>query len=194
MRNMLQLAAGALLMLSLACSDNDVVKEPFNPGFTYEDLADAWRGNLDSWYVENSSGKPSYTLENVNISLIMDTERYWLQLTHFTDSLEYQYLNRGFWLWDPSLPDVIYFELYFESSSQVFNPQKDLTPADTLDGSGGGNNQGGGTPPDTILTSKGDDTQIEEVFSSIIEFTENQLRLYEFEGYFDPGDITLDRF
>ena len=196
MRQLLLTATVTALVLALACSKNNSNSGLVDPQFSYEDLTDAWRGQLDSWRVDNTAaGKASYTLNNVDISLIIDTQTYWLQLSYFSDSLEYQYYNRGYWIWDPYVPDVIVFEIYQESSTQIFNPQRSSIP-DSIDGGPGGGDggTGGGEPPDTIKFLKGDNTKLEARFISFMDYQEDQIRLYDFIEYLNLGDITLERY
>ena len=184
-----------LVVLSLACSKAESNSGLVEPNFSYDDLIDAWRGSLDTWRVDNTAaGRASYNLSNVDVNLIIDTQNYWLQLTYFTDSLEYQYYNRGYWLWDPYVPDVMVFEIYHETSTQIFNPIRNSVP-DSIAGGGPGGGGGGSTePPDTIKFVKGDNTKMEERFISYLEYNEDEIRLFDFIEYLDLGDITLDRY
>lgn len=192
MRIVLKLAITAGLMMTLGCSDNKA--QPFlPPEFNQSDLVDAWRGNLESWLVDNTSaGRPGYTLNNVEVSLILNSEgTYWLDLSQFSDSLEYRYNSRGYWLWDPGIPEEIYFEVYLATSTQIFDPVQGPIMPDTTDGGG---DDTGGVQPDTVTFTLGDNTQIEGIFASFLEYNEDQIRLYGFQGLISLGDITLDRY
>jgi hypothetical protein len=190
MRKLLLSCCLAGLVLMLSCSDNDTSGGVITPTITYDDIKGSWRGTVDSWRVVNTVGHPSYSLENIDITLVFDTQNYWLQLTQISDSLEYQYYNRGFWLWDPYVPDVMVFEIYEESSTQIFNPLQSSNPGNPdSTGNGGGNN----VPPDTVKTVLGDNTQMEARFISFMELEENQMRLWDFIEYLNLGDVTLDK-
>ena len=126
------------------------------------------------------------------MSLAFDEQRYWLQVSQYSDELDYQYHNTGYWLWDPYLPEEIIFEMYQETSIQIFNPvQPPSGPPDTLDD---GEDEID-TPPDTVRTVRGDNSKLEEVFVSSIEFGDEDetMRLYGFTQYIILGDITLDK-
>jgi hypothetical protein len=195
MRRLLLSITLAVLVLSLGCSKTSGDSGLIEPTFNYDDLVDAWRGTLASWRVDNTeAGRASYTLNDIDISLILDTQTYWLQLTFFSDSLEYQYFNRGYWLWDPYVPNVMVFEMYQESGTQIFNPIRDSGNPDSTGGSGDGSGGQQTEPPDTVLLSKGDNSKMEERFISYLEYTGDQIRLYDFIEYLDLGDITLERF
>ena len=195
MRKFLLSVAVAMTVLSLGCSDSNDDSGLVEPTFNYDDLIDAWRGELASWRVDNSEvGRTSYILNDVDISLIIESQTYWLQLSYFSDSLEYQYYNRGYWLWDPYVPDVIVFEIYQGQSTQIFNPIRNTGNPDST---GGGQGDGGGVsvvPPDTIQVINGDNTQMEERFISYLEYNEDSIRLWDFIEYLDLGDVTLERF
>jgi hypothetical protein len=184
------------LLAGLACSDTDEPAGLEPADFSYDDLRDSWRGTVDSWRVDNGSQTPSYDLQNVNVNLIIEQDTYWLQLTQFSDSLEYQYYNRGFWIWDPDLHNILIFEMYEEVGTQIFNPVRgDVGQPDSI-GGGGGNVVGGGSsaPPDTLVVRKGDNTEKEEQINCGLEYNGDSIRLFDFNGAFDLGDITLERF
>ncbi len=196
MRKLLLSCCLAGLVLILACSDNDTNPGVLNPQLTYDDIIGAWHGTLDSWRVVNSTERPSYVLKNVDVTIVFDTQHYWLQLSQFSDSLEYQYTNRGFWLWDPYVPDVMVFELYKEWSTQIFDPDQYTGEPGNPDSTGTGSPGGGDiTPPDTVYIVKGDNTKMEARFISYIDLdTENsEMRLWDFIEYLNLGDITLDK-
>ncbi len=194
MRKLLLSCCFATLVLALSCSDNKSTSGIIDPAINYDDIVGSWRGTLDSWRVNNSADRKSYTLKNVSISLIFDSQYYWLQLTQFSDSLEYQYYNRGFWLWDPYVPDVMVFELYEEYSTQIFNPVQSGGGMEGLDSTGTGT--GGGAAPDTVKIVKGDNTKMEARFISFMDLDlgTNQMRLYDFIEYLDFGDVTLEKY
>jgi hypothetical protein len=194
MRKLLLSCCLAGLVLVLACSEDANNPGLVNPTLTYEDIIDSWRGTVDVWRVEGSAGHTSYTLRNVDIAIIFDTQHYWLQLSQFSDSLDYQYYNRGFWLWDPYVPDVMVFELYEESSTQVFNPYQYTGEPGNPDSTEAGNPGGGDiTPPDTVKIVVGDNTKMEARFISYMDLNENQMRLWDFIEYLNLGDVTLER-
>ena len=108
MKKLFLICAITAFVLPLSCSKNESSSGLVQPTFDYGDLEHAWKGTIASWRVDNTdAGRISYTLKNVDISLVLNTEKYWLQLTYFSDSLEYQYYNRGYWLWDPYYPTVM---------------------------------------------------------------------------------------
>ncbi len=192
MRLLLLSCCFAGLLLALSCSDNSTDKGIIEPALNYEDVVGAWRGTLDSWHVDNSNVIPNYTLQNVDITLIfLESQRYWLELNQLSDSLEYRYKNEGFWLWDPTVPDVMIFEMYEESSTQIFNPVQDSGGQGNPDSTGTG---GGGATPDTVKIVVGDNTKLEARFISFMDLDENQMRLYDFIEYLNLGDVTLDKF
>jgi hypothetical protein len=197
MKQLLLFCAAALVVLSLACSKAENNAGLVDPKLTYDDLVDAWKGTLETWRVDNTAaGKPSFTLNNVDVNLIIDTQTYWLQLSYFTDSLEYQYYNRGYWLWDPYVPDVMVFEIYYESSTAIKNPIRSSVPDSISEGGQGGSNGGGGSvePPDTTKFVKGDNTKMEDRFISYMDYNEDTIRLYDFIEYLNLGDVTLERY
>ena len=168
-----------LTLLALpGCSDDGGSPGPAGPQFRKSSLEDVWRGVLSVFHVDNGLSAPSYDLQNLDCALIMDSENYWFQLSYLSDSLDYTYYNRGSWLWVEHSPEFIYFELTEEFSEQIFKSR---------------NNQDSVVVDNTISSKRGDGSQSLESWSCQFDYEEQELRIYDFEGYMFLGEVILNK-
>jgi hypothetical protein len=160
------------------CSDNGSTPGPSGPQFRKSSLEGTWRGVLSVYHVDNGIAAPSYDLQNLNCALILDSEKYWFELSYLSDSLDFAYYNRGDWLWVEQTSEFLYFELTEESSEQTFKSQ---------------DSQGDEVVDNRISSKRGDGSQRLESWSCQFDYEEQELIIYNFDSYLFLDEVILKR-
>jgi len=133
---------------------------------------------LSVYHVDNGISAPSYDLQNLNCALILDSEKYWFELSYLSDSLDFAYYNRGDWLWVEQTSEFLYFELTEESSEQTFKSQ---------------DSQGDEVVDNRISSKRGDGSQRLESWSCQFDYEEQELIIYNFDSYLFLDEVILKR-
>lgn len=164
----------AIIMLFLivpGCDDAETIV--IEPEISMYDLIGNWTGTLPAYYVNNGISAPSYYLQNLDCTLILNEDSYWFQLGSYSDSLDVSFVSKGYWLLFGGEPQELYFQVREEWSNQMFKELDSLNMSVVLD---------------TISTHKGDGSEAVGEWSCLFDLGENEIRIYDFIGYENLGE------
>ena len=164
----------AIIMLFLivpGCGGKKAVV--MEPEINMYDLIGHWRGSLPAYYVNNGATAPSYSLQNLDCTLILNQDNYWFQLGSYSDSLDFSFVSKGYWLLFEGTPQELYFQVREEWSNQMFKGLDSLNMPVVLD---------------TISARKGDGSEPVGEWSCLFDLGENEIRIYDFIGYESLGE------
>ncbi|HUU28455.1 MAG TPA: hypothetical protein VM123_11645 [archaeon] len=168
----------SIIVLATGCKDEKFIA-PFEPQVYTSDLVGAWRTTLPYYYVNNGSAAQSYMLKDLRVSLILDAEKYWFEIGCYSDSLDFISLNRGFWMIVDGDPQILYFSTTEKSTDQKFK-----APSDTL---------GMEVIKDRITSAEGDGSKILEEWGCDFEYSDNELKMYNFPVKLGLDTLELSR-
>lgn len=183
MRQAIKALAVLFLFLSVSCGGEKARPLEDLP-YLKDDLISAWRGTYPVFQIPGTLTTAKMDLHNARVSLIMQTENYWFEVTYYSDTLEYAFVSQGFWNWFVEAPEVIVFE-----ATQDRERKTRKRP---------GSQQDSTVVADSILSNEenfnGDGSKIIKTWYTSFEFIgQDSLHLINFNGDLVLPEITLGR-
>jgi len=170
---MLKAVLAVIMVLLIVPGCEEAENTVIEPEISMEDLMGNWEGTLPAYYVNNGLSPPSYYLQNVECAIILDADSYWFQLGSYSDSLDFSFVSKGYWLLFEGEQPELYFQIREEWSRQMFKGLDSLNMPVVLD---------------TITVHRGDGSEAVGEWSCLFELEEDGLRIYDFIGYENLGD------
>lgn len=182
MRQVFKALAVPILFLAVSCG-NEKARPLEDLPYLKDDLTSTWRGFYPTFQVPGSLSSPKLDLVNARVSLLMQQEDYWFEITYYSDTLEYAFISEGFWNWFMEAPEVIIFET--TKDRQRKTRKRPASQQDSI-------------MADSILSNEetfnGDGSQIIKTWYVTFEFVgADSLHLFDFGGDLVLPEITLGR-